>query len=261
MSNHNNQNQPAAIDTPFIFTTPRPPKYHLENGHAILAAMNAVQNEIIEKGGIGKDRKTDSKNADYKYNYRGIDDMYNALSPILAKHQVTCMPNIEASQVASYLDQYGKITFKTFVLVRYTFFSAIDGSYIEVVMAGEAQDKGDKGISKALSMAQKYLFIQTFAIPTNTDHDPDRYTSEAVQPKNNHAQHQAQQRGQGERLASLEYKNKVDELMRPYNNRLAHVIKGMGITFPELTHAQLAQIEREFHEQVIKPAQQQNRQS
>ena len=47
----------------------------------VYAAINAIQNDL-SKEGITKDKRNQAQG----YNFRGIDDVYNALSPLLAKH-------------------------------------------------------------------------------------------------------------------------------------------------------------------------------
>ena len=55
----------------------------------IYKAINAVQADLAISG-ISKDRK----NAMQGYSFRGIDDVYNALSPLLAKHGLCILPRI-----------------------------------------------------------------------------------------------------------------------------------------------------------------------
>jgi hypothetical protein len=47
-------------------------------------------------------------------------------------------------------------------------------------MYGEAANSGDKGLSVASSVAYKYMAFQTFAIPTEGDHDPENHSPEFV---------------------------------------------------------------------------------
>src|SRR5262245_4671245 len=54
---------------------------------AVYAAIEAVMADV-GKDGIAKDRRNDQQ----KYNFRGIDDVYNALAPILAKHHLIIVP-------------------------------------------------------------------------------------------------------------------------------------------------------------------------
>ena len=55
----------------------------------VYKAINAVQAELAAVGGISKDRKNIQQN----YSFRGIDDVYNTLAPILAKHKLLIFYN------------------------------------------------------------------------------------------------------------------------------------------------------------------------
>ncbi len=56
-------------------------------GPGIYAAMVAIQNEVgIE--GISKSRE----NTHFRFKFRGIDEVMNALNPILSKHGVFVIP-------------------------------------------------------------------------------------------------------------------------------------------------------------------------
>ena len=57
---------------------------------SVYKAINAVQAELA-KTGISKDR-TNTQGSGYKF--RGIDDVYNSVSPLLAKQKGT--PNSSA---------------------------------------------------------------------------------------------------------------------------------------------------------------------
>jgi hypothetical protein len=48
------------------------------------------------------------------------------------------------------------------------------------VTFGEAMDSGDKATNKAMSAAYKYALMQTFAIPTEGDHDSENQTHEVA---------------------------------------------------------------------------------
>src|SRR5690348_3463588 len=56
---------------------------------AVYAAIEAVMAEV-GKDGIAKDRYNDGQ----KYKFRGIDDVYNALAPILARHHLIIVPRV-----------------------------------------------------------------------------------------------------------------------------------------------------------------------
>ena len=224
------------------FTT-NPPVFNLEKGNEILKALNAIQAEIIEMGGIAKDRQTESNVATFKFSFRGIDDMYNVISALLVKHKVVVTPHLERGQCTKHTTKKGDITFKTHVVVRYTLFSCVDGSYLEACMFGESNDATDKSSSKALSAAQKYLYIQTFSIPTSTGNDQHEPTK-AWGQKNNHKPQQTN--AESVQYATLKFKNHVDEHMRKHDNRLCDVVSARGLNMEKLTHAELRNIAIEF---------------
>ena len=56
---------------------------------AVYKAIADVSAEIA-KSGISKDRKNEQQG----YKFRGIDDVYNALAPMLAKHGLVILPRI-----------------------------------------------------------------------------------------------------------------------------------------------------------------------
>ena len=56
----------------------------------VYKAINAVQTELSTIG-ITKDR-TNLQGSGYKF--RGIDDVYNAISPLLAKHGLCILPRV-----------------------------------------------------------------------------------------------------------------------------------------------------------------------
>lgn len=137
----------------------------------VYAAINAVQGELA-LAGIAKDRK----NTQQGYNFRGIDDVYNALSPLLAKHGLCILPRILTRSVEEKVTQKGGVLFYVTVEAEFDFVAAEDGSTHVVRTFGEAMDSGDKATNKAMSAAYKYAAFQAFAIPTEGDNDADSHT-------------------------------------------------------------------------------------
>lgn len=131
----------------------------------IYSAIPAIMSEIPS---ICKDRK----NADQGYNFRGIDDVYNAVNPILAKHQVFMRADIQDVKREERPSRSGGIL--AFVQVRVCYsFVASDGSFVSTDSLGEGMDSGDKATAKAMSIAQKYALLQMFCIPTADQKDPE----------------------------------------------------------------------------------------
>lgn len=136
----------------------------------VYQAINAVQADI-GKDGIAKGRMAQGFGAGYAF--RGIDDVYAALSPLLAKHGLViiprCLERIESQRSSG----NNKILYFVAVKMEFDFISAEDGSKHTACTYGEAMDSGDKATNKAMSIAYKYACFQTFAIPTEGDNDPD----------------------------------------------------------------------------------------
>ena len=139
----------------------------------IYKAINAVQSELAQIG-ITKSRR----NQQQGYNFRGIDDVFNALSPLLAKHGLCILPRVISRTVTERQTQKGGVLFYTVVHMEFDFVAAEDGSKHTVSTVGEAMDSGDKSSNKAMSAAYKYAAFQAFAIPTEADNDAEAYTHE-----------------------------------------------------------------------------------
>ena len=144
----------------------------------VYQSINAVQKELSTIG-ITKDR-TNTQGSGYKF--RGIDDVYNAIAPLLAKHGLCILPRVLTRECVERLSKNGGALFYVTVEVEFDFVSAEDGSKHTVKTFGEAMDSGDKATNKAMSAAYKYAAFQAFSIPTESDNDEDASTHD-VQPK------------------------------------------------------------------------------
>lgn len=129
---------------------------------------------MAEIGAIGKDKV----NQQQGFKYRGIDQVYNSLYPIMAKYGLFITPEIldhkreERTSTKTYQGQTKTSTLLySIITVRYTVY-APDGSYVHMTVIGEGMDSGDKATNKAMSIAMKYAMFQLFMIPTEAV-DPD----------------------------------------------------------------------------------------
>lgn len=125
------------------------------------AAIVSVSRELCAQG-IGKD----SRNQEQKFNFRGIDDVLNALSPLLVKHDLHVMPRILTHKATTNVNAKGTLWTTSVVEIEYTIFCAKDGSKVVGAAVGEGRDSADKSTAKAASIAYKYWAIQAFSIPT-----------------------------------------------------------------------------------------------
>ena len=143
----------------------------------VYKAINKVQSALA-KTGISKDR-TNSQGSGYKF--RGIDDVYNAVAPLLAEHGLCILPRVLARTCEERASKSGGALFYVTVEAEFDFVCAEDGSKHTVKTFGEAMDSGDKATNKAMSAAYKYAAFQAFSIPTEGDNDADAHTH-AVAP-------------------------------------------------------------------------------
>ena len=135
----------------------------------IVVKIPKIMSEIKE---VGKNKSGEG----IPYMFRGIEDLYNTLKPLMASHGVFCVTQVIDSTYEKFerTNKFGtiQINFRTIHKVNHKFFSS-DGSFVEVITCGEGIDNSDKSSNKALSSAMKYAFIQTFSIPTEDINDPD----------------------------------------------------------------------------------------
>jgi hypothetical protein len=143
----------------------------------VYKAIAAVQGEMAEIG-----IKKDKKNQQQGYSFRGIDDVYNALAPLLSKHGLCILPRVTERTVVERQTKSGGALFYTTVKCEFDFVSAVDGSKHTVVTYGEAMDSGDKSMNKAMSASYKYAAFQAFCIPVDVE-DADKTTHEVASNK------------------------------------------------------------------------------
>jgi hypothetical protein len=162
-------------------STPEQPPVPLIYGR-ISAVMAAV-------GAVGKNKR----NQQQGYDFRGIDDFYDALQPALSEHKVFVTPTILEHAREERATRSGGTLMTTLTKVRFRVWTE-DGSFIEADALGEGADSGDKSANKAASGALKYLFMQVFCVrlsgpgddPEN-DHNEYKFMQPADQPPQPHA--------------------------------------------------------------------------
>lgn len=147
-------------------------------GPHVYAAISHVTAELA-KVGISKGRQ----NQQQHYAFRGIDDVYNVLAPMLPAAKLVVLPRMLTRDVVERTSKSGTAQFFVTVEAEFDFVSALDGSKHVVRTFGEAQDSGDKATNKAMSAAYKYAAFQTFCIPTEGDNDADATTAEPSEPE------------------------------------------------------------------------------
>lgn len=134
-------NQPAVIEGGMIYKS-------------MVAVMRDI--EFIPK---------DKKNPQQNYNFRGIDDMYNAVHPLFKKHGIFVLSEVLSEKREERATKAGGVLISSLLDIKFSFV-AEDGSRVFSTTKGEAMDSGDKASNKAMSAALKYAVMQTFMIPT-----------------------------------------------------------------------------------------------
>lgn len=119
----------------------------------------------LAKVGIAK---SDTNKFD-NYKYRGIDAVYNALAPLLAKHGLCVLPRVLDRESVERSSAKGSVLFHTTLTVEFDLVAAEDGSKHVIRAIGEGMDRGDKSVNKAMTAAYKYAMFEVFCIPTEGD--------------------------------------------------------------------------------------------
>ncbi|MCX7716663.1 MAG: ERF family protein [Endomicrobia bacterium] len=142
----------------------------------IYAKMCAILKEVDS---IGKNKK----NTQQGFAYRGIDDMYNALHNLFAKHEVFIISNV-VDVKSNVLQSNGKNVYQTCMQVEFSFVAS-DGSSVVARTYADSLDMADKGSGKCLSYALKNVLTQTFLIPVEgtKDNDAEHIETSAPAPK------------------------------------------------------------------------------
>ncbi len=154
----------------------------------VYAAIAEVQADF-SKMGLGKD----GKNKFQGYDFRGIDSLMEALSPLLVKHGLIIIPHGKSHSLRERAGKGGKAMFHAIVEMEYRVIHKDDANSDGVTTIivgpfyGEALDTSDKATNKAMSFAYKYMAFQTFCIPIKGqdegDKDHNEVAPEAEEPK------------------------------------------------------------------------------
>lgn len=153
---------------------------HEETGPHVFRAIADVM-KVMSQEGISKSRRSGDGGGP-KFQFRGIDDVYNALSSVMADNRLMMLPRMIGRETTERTTRAGGAMFYTVVEAEFDLVSAVDGSKHTIRTFGEAMDSSDKSTNKAMSAAFKYAAMQAFCIPTEGDNDADATTHD-VAPK------------------------------------------------------------------------------
>lgn len=123
-----------------------------------------------------------------KYNFRGIDEVLNAVGPALRKHGVTVAQTKVVPVYDTVLTGNNKTMQRCKVTVTYGIVGPRGDLYpLTLESVGEAFDAGDKSTPKAVSVALRSFYINNLAIPTDQpamdpEHGPQYETATPPPP-------------------------------------------------------------------------------
>lgn len=194
----------------------------MENGQ-IYAAISAAMADI---SAIAKDKYNEKQG----FKFRGIDDVMNALKPILTKNKIFTVPQVlEQTRESKVTTKGGELRY-SILKIAFRFYTT-DGSFVEAVTLGEGMDSGDKSSNKAMAIAYKYALFQVFCIPTEEMTDPD---SESYETK-----HETQEKPKQPKPQSKTVENQT-ETPADYIKREC---RNIGMDVQELSRVRAALVE------------------
>src|SRR5277367_379161 len=127
------------------------------------APKNLVQKLCEVMAAIGYIAKK-GENKFHGYKYAKESDIVDAIRGELAQRNLFIFPSVTTHA------RSGEITD---IMVRWTFTDGDSGEQRDCDIPGCGQDKGDKGVYKALTGSEKYFLMKTFLIPTGDDPEAD----------------------------------------------------------------------------------------
>lgn len=143
----------------------------------------AICNILKDVEAISKERV----NQQQGFKFRGIDDVYNEVHRLFAKHGVFSVPCVTSERMEERQTKNGTNLIYRMLTINYTFYAA-DGSSVVATVIGEGMDSGDKAANKAMSIAHKYALLQVLAIPTVDMAEPDATSPPESKPASQQAE-------------------------------------------------------------------------
>ncbi|PKW15958.1 ERF family protein [Saccharopolyspora spinosa] len=148
----------------------------MSDGHRQLPIHEIISQVMSSVRSVAKAQR----NRDQGFDFRGIDDVVNAVGPKFREFGVVPAPLLESAAYRDVRTSKDKPARECTVQVRYRFWGPA-GDYVDTVVPGEALDMGDKGTAKAMSVAYRIALLQLLTLPTD-DRDPDAESYERAEP-------------------------------------------------------------------------------
>lgn len=195
----------------------------LRGGVRYLTVHECLGRILAELPAIGKDQQ----NREQGFAFRGIDDVLNALNPLLSRYGVFYVPDVLERVVNHRTTRRDSTMYEVNLHVRYTFYGPA-GDSVTASGWGEGTDMGDKATNKAMTGAMKYVLFQVFAIATKeaSDLDTDRSSPEETTAGPADASGQELERAkEGEIVSIIERLGKLRRLLGDYPQAWRDAVK------------------------------------
>lgn len=178
---------------------------------------------LAELPAIGKTQQ----NREQGFAFRGIDDVLNALNPLLSKYGVFYVPDVLERVVNHRTTRSNTTMYEVNLHVRYTFYGPA-GDSLAASGWGEGTDMGDKATNKAMTGAMKYVLFQVFAIATAEASELDSDLHSPGETTAGHADDRGQQLAQAkeaEIVAIIERLGKIRRRLGDYPQAWRDAVK------------------------------------
>ncbi len=112
--------------------------------------------------------KKKGRNDFHKYDYATEADFVHAIRPLLKKHGLVIIPQLDGEPKYSTPDEKGNVV-ATIIMKFYIVNIDNQKDQVLAVVPAQGQDKGDKALYKAMTGAKKYFMALTFMVATGDD--------------------------------------------------------------------------------------------
>lgn len=141
--------------------------------------QQAWANVMADVQALGKNQAVTAGPA--RFRFRGVDDVMNAVGPVLRKHGVSVVPTSVTHSPENVTTAKGSQMRNVTVYVTYSI-NGPEGDSMSGAAAGEAADSGDKATPKAMSVAFRTFLLQALCLPTD-EPDPDQHQYERAEAR------------------------------------------------------------------------------
>ena len=137
--------------------------------------LNLVQKIAAISGKLGAISKEKQKDSKLDFGYQRIDDVVNAINPLMAEAGIISTVKVLSKKVAEQeiTDRYGNLKTVTKADVDCEITITDGTAEISTQESAIKADYSDKAVTQAISMCYKYALIRLFKVRTKDTIDPD----------------------------------------------------------------------------------------